>query len=407
MSKYKLTFTLKQHTPLIHFQHDQDGATLRATELKPKLDRFLIQKLGLTQIVQKNGKEKEVPKEEFKHWFINDGKEHLALDYKVRIEKINRNNKDGTVVIIPPERSHWILSFGVNVAILTFKKQLLDILSNTQNGKLVPSDLLNEFFAIHNFGKRQSKGFGAFYPEKMTKDEFESYLKLSGKDVYRYKNPLQTAPYLDRNNHTYFYKKLSNEWQRLKSGKNHPKLPYEKSRVFEYSAGKGFRWDKRWIKRHLKHLINNKILKYDLKYDTDPIDIGDRNSWEDNNNAEYRYGRAFLGLAELYEYLTEDKNVRYQVTVDGGEIERFKSPITFKIFEKNIYAIIEDIPREMFDKPFRFGVQQKRKKNGQFVKDGNEIHINDDLYTPNNLSEFDLKEFASAYLNDINFKPLQ
>jgi len=35
---YKLEFTLKQHTPIIHFQHDQDGATLRATEVKPKLD---------------------------------------------------------------------------------------------------------------------------------------------------------------------------------------------------------------------------------------------------------------------------------------------------------------------------------------------------------------------------------
>ena len=42
---YKLEFTLKQHTPIIHFQHDQEGATLRATEVKPKLDRFIIEKV--------------------------------------------------------------------------------------------------------------------------------------------------------------------------------------------------------------------------------------------------------------------------------------------------------------------------------------------------------------------------
>ena len=42
---FQLTFTLKQHTPIIHFQHDQAGATLRATELKPKLDRFIMHKL--------------------------------------------------------------------------------------------------------------------------------------------------------------------------------------------------------------------------------------------------------------------------------------------------------------------------------------------------------------------------
>lgn len=38
---FQITFTLKQHTPIIHFQHDQEGATLRASEVKPKLDRFL------------------------------------------------------------------------------------------------------------------------------------------------------------------------------------------------------------------------------------------------------------------------------------------------------------------------------------------------------------------------------
>jgi hypothetical protein len=46
---YQLKIQLKQHTPIIHFQHDQAGATLRASEVKPKLDRFLIEML----IVQK------------------------------------------------------------------------------------------------------------------------------------------------------------------------------------------------------------------------------------------------------------------------------------------------------------------------------------------------------------------
>ena len=39
----KLTIKLKQHTPLIHFQHDEYGATLRASEVKPKLDKYIIQ----------------------------------------------------------------------------------------------------------------------------------------------------------------------------------------------------------------------------------------------------------------------------------------------------------------------------------------------------------------------------
>ena len=39
---YSISFTLKQHTPLIHFQHNLPGATLRSTELKSALDKFLI-----------------------------------------------------------------------------------------------------------------------------------------------------------------------------------------------------------------------------------------------------------------------------------------------------------------------------------------------------------------------------
>lgn len=43
---YTLKVKLKQHTPLIHFQWDQKGATLRASEVKPKLDRFILTRLG-------------------------------------------------------------------------------------------------------------------------------------------------------------------------------------------------------------------------------------------------------------------------------------------------------------------------------------------------------------------------
>ncbi|MBL0286675.1 MAG: hypothetical protein IPQ19_04475 [Bacteroidetes bacterium] len=67
---YKLTITLKQHTPIIHFQHDQAGATLRASEVKPKLDKFIIEQMG--------GIDK-IPKE----WHISDNNE--ALDYKMTI----------------------------------------------------------------------------------------------------------------------------------------------------------------------------------------------------------------------------------------------------------------------------------------------------------------------------------
>ena len=37
-------YELKQHTMLLHFQ-DESDACLRASEVKPKLDRFIVKKL--------------------------------------------------------------------------------------------------------------------------------------------------------------------------------------------------------------------------------------------------------------------------------------------------------------------------------------------------------------------------
>ena len=41
----KDTVILKQQTPLIHFQAEQEGAALRASELRPKIDKFIINSL--------------------------------------------------------------------------------------------------------------------------------------------------------------------------------------------------------------------------------------------------------------------------------------------------------------------------------------------------------------------------
>ena len=42
MYNFQKEYHLKAHSPLIHFQYDSNGATLRATEVKPKLDRYIL-----------------------------------------------------------------------------------------------------------------------------------------------------------------------------------------------------------------------------------------------------------------------------------------------------------------------------------------------------------------------------
>jgi len=413
MSDFKLTFILKQHTPIIHFQHDQHGATLRATEVKPKLDRFLIEHafggilnfdaykdflIGDINVIEK--KLKEIDSDKEKEKFLK--KQKLAFDYKLKIKKIFKNEKSGDTILIPPVKDKWLISEGVQITITSFNKELLLKIKNQQNK---PSQLLIDFFNINNFGKRASKGFGAFYYEEVNEKKFKNSIsRYYNTRVFVNNNMLSREPFDDRNP-VFFYKKLFSEWSRLKSGKNFNEN-YEKSRIFKYLKEKKLRWEKRWIKKKLKKLINEGTLPHDLRYDHDPIDINDNNTWEDIGNEEYRYGRAILGLAELYEYQTVARNYKYQVIVNGGDVERFKSPITFKIFNKTVYALIENLTEKEKNKflssSFRFSVQKKRKNGRDWVKEGRPIPIEGTIITPNE-NEFNILEFSKNYLQDISF----
>ncbi len=71
---YIAEYHLEQQTPMIHFQSDEYGATLRASEVKPKLDRFLLTQLGGEEKVRKDHPD----------WFISD--KHPALNYKLRFK---------------------------------------------------------------------------------------------------------------------------------------------------------------------------------------------------------------------------------------------------------------------------------------------------------------------------------
>lgn len=82
---HTLTFTLKQHTPIIYFQHEQDGATLRASELKPKLDKYLVENVleskfdNCKRYLVGYTKDRE---DKWRERFAKEG--FRALDYRVR-----------------------------------------------------------------------------------------------------------------------------------------------------------------------------------------------------------------------------------------------------------------------------------------------------------------------------------
>ena len=167
--KTPLKVTLNQHTPLIHFQHDQYGATLRASEVKPKLDRFILTKLGGGDY------EAGINVAKGKGWLIGKGT-HPALDYKIQVRteekdeiSLSLQNK------INGERKHTTEDFPLLLANMggrdseeelvnfsMYKTVCLEIFSLKDDLRNRIKDYIPSFFAKTNFGQRSNKGFGSF-----------------------------------------------------------------------------------------------------------------------------------------------------------------------------------------------------------------------------------------------------
>ncbi|GAB2025070.1 hypothetical protein OfM1_11410 [Lactovum odontotermitis] len=150
----ELKVELTQITPLIHFQVHQDGATdatLRASEVKPKLDKFLQ-----TYSCSK-GEIQEcwcLPK-------VKD-KKYRALDYKMQIMgkgEAGKPHKSFFANMGKDSKKIKQVGYedGVDIKIISKHEELLSLIQKH----------LALFFVIHNFGARGSKGFGSFVVDKI------------------------------------------------------------------------------------------------------------------------------------------------------------------------------------------------------------------------------------------------
>lgn len=399
---FKLNFTLKQHTPLIHFQHDQEGATIRATELKPKLDRFLIKEFKLTE---KNEENKESPKNEFKTFFINNGIQSLALDYKIRItppqgakeyflplatslnSRTYPSRESQTVrkvssIIGFPVKILCPSPFFSNSDKLKFKWESEELDENksklselefgiTYNGlvkceiicfqpkllKLV-GNCISKFFLLHNFGKRQSKGFGSFTIEKVNGSLITNKIENNLCELVVDKHIESAYVFKSNSNQNLrdLFSKIDETWKILKSGKNFK--GYTKSDLFLYFYHQKtqIRWEKRAIKKELKR-SKSAIFK-GLKFDKSAYQ--NRILSETDTNDNHFFIRALLGLAEHNEFAMISNRNRTIIKIEDSElgsnseetnndvVSRFQSPITFKPIGEKIFLLTKEIPNELF-----------------------------------------------------------
>lgn len=323
LSDYKLTYKLKQHTPIVHFQSDQSGATLRATELKPKLDKFLIEHASHL-----------VPR---KH--ANGAK---SFDYKVVIVYSGSNIKDQPKPYVNTKKGDlgYTAAYFADGVSIDQSGEIEVIFKSFHSSLLLEIDnLFAKFLTYENFGTRQSKGFGSYYIKDVSQKEFELELIKHPFPVYKLNsvasNPKDAMLKIDS-----FYKEL-------KTGTNRP---YLKSILFQYMCSKDIGWEKRWLKEKYPEIIHG---------DNKPIDCSPRK--------EYYYIRALLGLAENNEFRPADgkRTIKIKsVEKDGdkAKYQRFKSPITFKVFNNHIYLIHNDSYKALLDKEFEFELKGKTNK---------------------------------------------
>jgi len=387
MSDYKITFTLRQHTPLIHFQHDQAGATLRATELKPKLDKYIATQMGGWENL----------KHAHPNWLVGKGKaEQDALNYKVKVSIVKQHIDTDRNSLLrfeePKEERGQIkrkLDPAGNPKLDDFGKELLDrrqfngyfgnMDKETLRKELEMADQIKiEFFSnvrdvigkirelfpgfIHstNFGTRQSKGFGSFTLDT-TMEENKQYFPIPQKWFFTFQ-PTGNSLF-DREKQ--LFERIDWLYRSIRSGLN-LKLNgndrfYFKSMMYHYAQDQApkIHWDKPVLRHH--------FFSSHPKY---PVRASGSDYPQKTGDTLFR---DLLGLSSEQEWghYNKAKMTKAGITLkENGvpEISRYKSPLIFKPVFINgkffVYLLpVDSVEQERFKKePFQISVTGKPSK---------------------------------------------
>lgn len=353
---HKLTIKLKQHTPIIHFQHNQVGATLRATEVKPKLDRFLIEShfggtlnfdaynkylTGNQFELSKAWNTKKTEKEKLA-WLAE---QKLALNYQlsftaieVQISDINKlpgyfGNMGGDNKTLKKNS----FATGLQMHFNTRKTKILELIKEN----------INTFLMHHNFGTRQSRGFGSFTVSKDDKHFRPTFLD------YQFKVDKNGTGQFEQWKNLFHHIDLFS--RSLRAGLNLKGAGarttfYFKSLAFVYAKSKGIQWDKKTIKEN--------FFTQDLRQQQTAHNEADNVSYD---------GKKML-VKDLFGLSTVEKWKSYNnasINKKNDEVQRFQSPILFKpVFNDNanftVHFKAATIPDKMLNQTFNVHTRGKR-----------------------------------------------
>ena len=426
MYDWQKEYKLVQHTPLIHFQHSEPHACLRATEVKPKLDRFLIEQLE---------KDDRFGDGRWKKWFVGDGSQQ-SFDYMMRItpnsEQVERTHSIERAIARaehrPPNASfHEIhknyfgnMASGNNIQDTireTFKESLFYKDGLTLTIRCFIPELLTfidehirGFFMMHNFGTRQRKGFGSFTVDISTKPNEPKGFDLVGKYC-------PNAYYCKLDGNVNADALLDAVWvisAFLRSGFNRGEGNYVRGFVFRYFQREKnpLANDKAFVKQQVLHNVYNEATRGEHLH---PY----------GNNVRYRYVRGLLGTNENSRFCRaprgetrEDRTV-HNIYIHSAEgVERFPSPLLFKPIGKFVFILPQKMPDKIFGSEFY--ILKKKQEEEYDSKATSEQKLNylqteckngmiktptaEELAPGANSGDEALKMFLDAFAKDFNDK---
>lgn len=422
MNDWQKEYKLVQHTPLIHFQHSEPHACLRATEVKPKLDRFLIEQLE---------KDDRFGDGRWKKWFVGDGSQQ-SFDYMMRItpnsERVDRTQSIERAIARaehrPPNASlHEIhknyfgnMASGNNIQDTireTFKESLFYKDGLTLTIRCFIPELLTfidehirGFFMMHNFGTRQRKGFGSFTVDISTKPNEPKGFDLVGKYC-------PNAYYCKLDNDVNADALLDAVWvisAFLRSGFNRGEGNYVRGFVFRYFQREKnpLANDKAFVKQQVLRNVYNEATRGEHLH---PY----------GNNVRYRYVRGLLGTNENSRFCRAPNahTPVYDIYTHSAEgIERFPSPLLFKPIGKFVFILPQKMPDEIFGSEFY--ILEKNQEEKYDSKATSEQKLNylqtecksgmiktptaEELAPGANSGDEALKMFLDAFAKDFNDK---
>lgn len=440
MSKFKCEVTLQQVTPMIHFQAEDYGACLRATDVKPRLDSFLLEHADIK-----------------KSWFIDKSKND-ALDYRMTISignqpdaKITTYRQEGlkaykkqlknniergksrypdkdqetieyiNTIISKIEYSNPSYvhgncvnpkSFFGNMVSGSGNQKVDAIIENYREGVLFTTPIyltifthdtslleclkekIEAFFLVNNFGTRADKGLGSFY-----------VVAIDGNKINTSENALTIANTIRNPVYSINYKGQQGLelvrviYALMKGGMNYSSMEgdYFKGFIYRYFFKDGGYYSGNStavVPRNDKAFMKRELFQEGINQD-EKSGSEDRDVLEADND-KYLYVRAMLGVPDYIEFKDKLRSGKVNISANNKEIERVPSPILFKVLQDAVFIVPQKIDERILGAEFTF-------KNSPTRFHGI-LSINSESRPISTPTKFDLINFLDCFMEDFNDK---